>query len=87
MLVGAKHQITDPEKFWGTAQVEIPKAPEGISIVQSIPSADMTEAICIWESPTVEAVAKWIDGLVGDVSTNTFFEVNTENAINPPGGG
>ena len=85
MLVGAKHKIDNPEKFWSTAQEEIPKAPEGITIKQSFPSMDMSSAICLWEAPTVEALASWIDGLVGDVSTNEFFEINTENAIGLPG--
>ncbi|MBT3220469.1 MAG: hypothetical protein HN348_15390 [Proteobacteria bacterium] len=47
----------------------------------------MTSAICLWEAPTAEALAAWIDDLVGKVSTNEFFEVNKENAIGLPGWG
>jgi len=85
MLIGARHIIRDPQAFWSSAQENIPKAPEGIGIVQSIPSADMTEAICLWRAPSVEALARWIDGLVGHVSDNAFFEVNEANAIGLPG--
>jgi len=85
MLIGAKHAIRDPQKFWSSAQENIPKAPDGIAIVQSIPSQDMTSAICLWRAPSDDALARWIDDLVGDVSDNEFFEVNAENAIGLPG--
>ena len=85
MLVGVKHKIDDPQKFWGAAQESIPNAPEGMRLIQAFPNKEMNSAICLWESPSVQALKDFVEPQVSDISDNEYFEVNTENAIGLPG--
>ncbi|MGH3365990.1 MAG: hypothetical protein ACRDOY_02175 [Nocardioidaceae bacterium] len=83
MYVVAKHAVQDP----GTA---IPRgerlqiadgAPEGVRVLQFYPSVDATEVVCLWESPSLAPLQKYVDTILGDSSINTFFEVAAEPAF------
>jgi hypothetical protein len=82
MYVTAIHDISDPEKFWGSA--ETTEIPEGITLHSSFPNADGSRAVCLWEADSVEAVRDFVDGGVGDASQNEFYGVNAQNAQGLP---
>ena len=83
MYVVAKHAIQDP----GTAfprgeRLQIADgAPEGVRVLQFYPSADASEVVCLWESPSLASLQEYVDTTMGDSSTNTYFEVAAEPAF------
>jgi hypothetical protein len=84
MYVVALHQITDPAQFWAAAQAGMASIPEGLSLHSVFPNAAGTQAVCLWEAEGVETVRQFVEGSVGHVSTNQFFEVEAKNALGLP---
>ena len=84
MYVVAIHTVDDPATFWGTAQTVLADLPEGTTLHSAIPNEDGSRAVCLWESGSVDTVRDIVDGAVGHVSTNEYYDVNAENAIGLP---
>jgi hypothetical protein len=79
----AIHAISDPEKFWSAAaDLDLP---QGTALHSAIPNQDGSRAVCIWESDSVGTVRDFVEGEVGDVSDNEYYEVNDKNAMGLPG--
>jgi hypothetical protein len=85
MHVIAIHTISDPQKFWSTAEQAEGEMPQGTSLHSAIPNRDGSRAVCVWESDSVDTVRDFVDRLVGDVSENEFFEADAQNARGLPG--
>ena len=51
-------------------------APRGSRVLQFYPSTDRTEAICLWESDSVDELREYVDSTLGDSSENGYFEVD-----------
>lgn len=83
MYVVVVHNISDPEKFWSTAQsaLESGGIPETITVHASFPDPSGTKAVCLWEASSVEPVRDFIEEAVGAVSDNEYFEVAAQNAV------
>ena len=82
MFAIAIHQISDPEKFWASAQdMELP---EGTALHTVAPNADGTRAICVWETDSVDTVRDFVESAAGDISNNEYYEVNEQTAIGLP---
>lgn len=87
MHVVVQHRIKDPEQFYSFVGREIAeKAPPGVQGRQFYPSKDRSAAVCLWESPSIDDVRDYVDGVTGDSSENTYFEVNAEYAMGLPEG-
>ena len=84
MYVVAQHKITDSAKFFEGAQAGMATIPAGLTLLQFLPSADGSKAICLWEAGQVDQVKSFVDGLLGQVSTNDFYEVEGKNAVGLP---
>jgi hypothetical protein len=84
MYVVAKHQISDPAKFWATANAAADKIPAGTRLHYVLPSTDGSSAVCLWEGSSVGAVRELVESVVGDVSQNEYFEVDAKNAMGLP---
>ena len=86
MYVTVVHTISDPEKFWSTAQTALESGgiPETIKLHASFPDPTGTKAVCLWEATSVEPVRDFIEHAVGAVSHNEYFEIAAENAIGLP---
>ena len=83
MHIIAIHDISDPEKFFGAA--ESSPVPDGMTLHTVAPSDDHSKAICVWEADSTDAVRDFVEGAVGDVSTNEYFEVDGGAAQGLPG--
>jgi hypothetical protein len=83
MHVIAVHSISDPDKFFETAQTT--PIPDEITLHSLLPSSDRSRAVCVWEADSQDAVQRFVDDNVGDVSTNEFFEVDAGSAQGLPG--
>ena len=84
MYVVARHRIRDAERFFSVSSVAAENAPAGVYGRQFCPSRDRTEAVCLWEADSVEAVERYLDSLTGDAAENTYFPVSIEHAIGIP---
>jgi len=84
MYVVAKHRIKDADRFFSVSQAAAENAPGGVYGRQFCPSSDKTEAVCLWEADSVEAVERYLDSLIGEAGDNTYFQVSTEHAIGIP---
>jgi hypothetical protein len=82
MYVSVVHTISDPERFWSAA--ESGELPRGVTLHSSYPNSDGSRAACLWEADSVEAVKEVIEGTVGEVSSNEYFEVQAERAQGLP---
>ena len=83
MYVGVMHRIHDADAFFSRGEALF-DPPAGIRGITFCPSKDASEAICLWEGPSVDAVRGLIDGTMGDSSENTYFEVDAERAMGLP---
>lgn len=84
MYVVAIHAVDDPKTFRETAQGVLAELPEGTTLHSAIPNEDGSRAVCLWESGSVDTVRGVVEGAVGHVSRNEYFEVNAENAVGLP---
>jgi hypothetical protein len=80
MHVIAIHSISDPDRFWSA----VPDIPEGMTLHSALPNDDGSRAVCVWEAGSVNDVEQLVEGAVGEVSDNEYFEVNDSNAQGLP---
>jgi hypothetical protein len=83
MKVGVIHRISDPETALSNGQ-PLFEPHEGLRLLQFCPSQDFRVASCIWEAKDVDAVRDLVDPTLGDSSEQTYYEVNTEQAVGLP---
>jgi hypothetical protein len=83
MYVVAQHRFKNPEVAFarGAKLIKNEGAPAGVRGLQFYPNRDGSSAICLWESPSVEAVQTYVDSTLGDSSDNTCYEVATEQSF------
>jgi hypothetical protein len=80
-----QHRINDPEKFFGLTAEVTENAPAGVRPRQFCPSQDRTQAVCLWEADTVDALRGYLDSIAGaDVTENSYFVINEEYAFGLP---
>ena len=86
MKIVVNHKIKDVAGFWQSAQTHLPNLPEmGVArVIQVIPSDDMTQATCLWEADSIEALDTYLRDKVGDMSSEAYHDVNESNAIGLP---
>lgn len=87
MIIVVNHKINNPADFWASAQKSLPELPvSGVKrIIQVMPSPDNTEATCVWEADSKEALDTYLRSKVGDWSKETYQEVNVAGAMGMPG--
>jgi hypothetical protein len=87
MYIVVIHNISDPEKFWSTAQTaaDTGDIPEGLTVHSTLPDPTGTKAVCLWEASSVEPLRDYLEAAVGAVSKNQYFEVAAEKALGLPG--
>lgn len=82
MYVIVEHTVNDPQTFG--AAVEAAEIPSHLTLHQSLPKGDGTQAVCLWEGPSVDAVRSYVEEGVGHVSSNVYFAVDADKAIGLP---
>lgn len=86
MFVAVEHTIQDPEAFWAKAGEIVPNLPANVKLHQCFPNKSGTRGICIWEGESVRSIQIYLDGQVGKVSSNDYFEVENKDSIALPTG-
>lgn len=83
MYIAIEHKIHDPEKFQICAEEVFP-LPDDLHVHQFFPAKDMSRAVCLYEAPSIERLSEYLDGKLGESSTQQYFPVNTEHSIGIP---
>lgn len=82
MYVLVQHDISEPAGFWGKADSMQP--PAGTTLHHTFAAADGSRAVCVWESDSVDSVRDYLDGAVGRMARNEYFQVpNREGVVFP----
>ena len=85
MHVVAKHTIVDRDRFAAMDPKDVALGgPPGVRALTFLPSRDLSEAICIWETPSVEAVRDYLDPVTAGVAENSYFAIEDALAIGLP---
>lgn len=83
MYVVVQHRFNNTSVAFerGATLIKMEGAPVGVRVLQFYPATDGSGAMCLWESPTVDAVQRYVDATLGDSSTNTSYEVEVQQAF------
>jgi hypothetical protein len=83
MYVVVRHQIKDPQIAFarGERLMRNEGAPEGVRVLQFLPSTERSEVTCLWEAGAVAPVQQYVDATLGESSINTCYEVDAEQAF------
>lgn len=86
MYVVVQHRIKDAQTAFarGEKLTRGEDAPPGVRVREFYPSQDRSAATCLWESDSLEAVRDYVDSTLGDSTENSYFEVDTEQALGLP---
>lgn len=84
MFIVIQHQISNPGKFWGIAMEATSKLPAGLKLHYTLPNAEGSKAVCVWEANDLISVKDLVEGSVGEFSKNEYFSVDAKNAMGLP---
>jgi hypothetical protein len=85
MYVIVKHAVADPERFSEATRAAMAGGqPAGATLHSAYPNREGTQVICLWEASSVEAVRQVVEPVVGQTSTNEYFEVDAAKATGLP---
>jgi hypothetical protein len=84
MYIVVKHNISNPAKFWETAQASMATLPKDVKLHSTLPNRDGSNAVCLWEANSIDTVKEAIEPLLGQISRNEYFEVDANKAIGLP---
>ncbi len=85
MFVAVQHTINDADRFWQTAEKEIPNLPGNLKLISSYPSPDGKSCNCLWQTASVASLQKYMDETFGPFAKNFCYEVAPSKAIGLPG--
>ena len=85
MYVVAKHQVTDPGKFWPADVADLTRqVPPHLKLHHTFAGTDGTEAVCVWEAESVDALRSWLDPFTAGGSVNTYFTAANREGVAIP---
>ena len=85
MHVVVLHRITDPDQFFSIDAEQVAGGgPPGVQGRQFFPSQDRSQAVCLWETDSIDTLRDYLDPATAEVAENTYFEVDTERAMGVP---
>lgn len=83
MYVVAHHRLRNPQVAFerGEKLLAGVGVPAGARNLQFLPDKNATAVTCLWEARSVEDIQTYVDGILGEASENTCYEVNVEQAF------
>ena len=84
MFVSVIHEISDFDTFFERGQKLISETPPGVKPLQFLPATDGEQAVCLWETQSLEACRDHIDGMLGNASAQDYFAVEEQHALGLP---
>jgi hypothetical protein len=84
MHLGVVHTIRD-RAAWDSVTVErSPEFPPGFDLLGSVTQDDVSRAICIWDAPSLDALQRMLDEMLGVASVNDCFVADPARSFNLP---
>jgi hypothetical protein len=83
MFITIEHDIHDPAKFQQRAEQAFP-LPAGLEVHMFLPAEDLSRATCLYEAPSLDRVRDFVDGLLGDSSTQRYVPIAEAHAMGLP---
>ncbi len=83
MFIAIEHDIHDPEQFQKCAEEVFP-LPGELHVHHFFPATDLSKAVCLYESSSVDQLSEYLDEKLGASSTQHYFPVLSEPAIGLP---
>ena len=84
MFIVVRHDITNQKGFFGAAEAVTKGVPQGIKVLQFLPSTEGQEAVCLWEGASVDAVKSYLEPKTAGLSKNTYYAVDSKVAMGLP---
>jgi hypothetical protein len=84
MYVVVNHDITNPAKFWSTAESATTDLPNGVNLIHTFPAPDGRRAVCLWEAESIDAVRRFLDPATAGTARNEYFQVLNKEGIAVP---
>lgn len=83
MFIAIEHDIHDPQEFQTCAEAVFP-LPDDLHVFQFFPAQDLSRAVCLYEAPSVDRLRDYLDGKLGNASTQRYFPIAEGEAIGLP---
>lgn len=83
MFIAIEHDIHDSQKFQTCAEAVFP-LPDDLHVHHFLPATDLSRAACLYEAPSVGRLRDYLDGKLGDASTQRYFPIAEGAAIGLP---
>jgi hypothetical protein len=84
VYIVVRHEITNQQGFFGAAEAITKGAPQGIKVLQFLPSTEGRDAVCLWEGTSVDSVKTYLEPKTTGLSNNTYYAVNSTVAMGLP---
>ena len=84
MFIVVLHDITNKQAFFGAGEAVVNDAPPGVKSLHFLPSTDGTQAACLWEASSVDAVKNYLETKIGKSTRNTYYAVDSKVAMGLP---
>ena len=84
MYVVIQHEVRDPATFWSLLTDEIEHLPDGVALIQSLPSHFGTTEFSLWKTERVDVLQPFIEEKLGLVSRNVLHAIDSANAYGLP---
>src|SRR3954454_15662991 len=83
MHLGVVHTIRDRAAWDSVVNVESLDFPPGFVLLGSVTQDDVSRAICIWDAPSVDALQRMLDDMLGEASVNDCFVADQARSVLP----
>jgi hypothetical protein len=84
VFIVVRHDITDQKGFFGAAEAVTKGVPQGLKVLQFLPSTEGREAICLWEATSLDAVKGYLEPKTTGLSKNVYYAVDSKVAMGLP---
>jgi hypothetical protein len=79
MFVTVLHHIHDPKGFDAAEQNALGAGlPTHVALPIHAATVDQSFGVCIWQGESIELVRAVVEGAVGPLATNEYFEMNID---------
>jgi hypothetical protein len=84
MHIGVIHTIRDRAAWDSAMNGADGEPPPGFTLLGSVTQDDVSQAICIWDAPSLDDLQRMLDGMFGAASLNDCFAADPARSINVP---
>jgi len=84
MHLGVVHTIRDRAAWDAVVNGESEEFPPSFELLGSVTQDDVSRAICIWDAPSLDALQRMLDEMLGAASVNDCFVADSARSINLP---